>query len=133
MTYLLDTHTFLWTAAKSKRLPQKTRTTIQDSGNTVFISTISFWEIATKFRRGRLDLGGLEPIEFVDKASQMEIEIIHLEPEEAATVNQLTEDTHFDPFDRMLIWQAIQRNLILISSDRAFNRFEKDGLRLLWK
>ncbi len=45
----------------------------------------------------------------------------------------LTEDTHFDPFDRMVIWQAITRKLTLVSGDREFERFGKDGLKLIWK
>jgi PIN domain nuclease of toxin-antitoxin system len=133
MRYLLDTHAFLWTAARSKKLPQKTRHLIENANNPLFVSSISFWEIATKFRRGRLDLDGLEPIDFVDKAAAMEIEVIHLEPQEAATVNNLSEDTHFDPFDRMIIWQAISRGLTLISGDKEFKRFKQDGLKVLWK
>lgn len=133
MRYLLDTHTFLWTASRSKRLPKKARRAIEDADNLIFVSAVSFWEIATKFRRGRLDLDGLQPIDFVEKAAAMEIEVIHLEPEEAATVNNLIEDTHFDPFDRMLIWQAIQRKLTLISRDPEFRKFEPDGLKLIWK
>lgn len=63
----------------------------------------------------------------------MNVQLISLEPDEAATLGNLTESAHFDPFDRMLIWQAIQRNLTLISGDRAFKKFAADGLRLLWK
>ena len=58
--------------------------------------------------------------------------IIAHDPIEAATQGNLTEDTHFDPFGRMLIWQAIQRKLTFVSADRAFTKLEKDGLRLLW-
>ncbi len=58
---------------------------------------------------------------------------ISLTPVEAATYGNLAEDTHFDPFDRMLIWQAIGRKMVLISKDSNFKRFSKDGLELLWK
>lgn len=133
MRILLDTHAFIWTASRSGRLPQTVRTVIENSDNPVFVSAVSFWEIATKFRRGRLDLDGLLPIDLVDKAASMEIDVIYLEPKEAASVNDLTEGTHFDPFDRMLIWQAIQRDLTLISGDVEFEKFRRDGLRLLWK
>lgn len=133
MRYLLDTHAFLWTATQSKRLPTKARIAIEDTENVISVSAVSFWEIATKFRKGRLDLDGLQPVDFVDKAVAMDIEIIHLAAEEAATVNNLIEETHFDPFDRMLIWQAIQRKLTLISRDPEFRRFEPDGLKLIWK
>ncbi len=132
MNYLLDTHAFLWTVSKSTRLPQKARRVIEDPSNRIFVSSVTFWEIATKFRRGRLDLDGLQPADFIDNAAAMEIEKICLEPTEAATVNQLSEETHFDPFDRMLIWQAICRKHILISRDTEFKKFEPDGIKLLW-
>ena len=54
-------------------------------------------------------------------------------PEEAAPSGKLVEDTHFDPFNRMLIWQAISRSMVLVSGDSAFERFAGDGLKLLWK
>ena len=106
---------------------------IEGPDNEIFVSAVSFWEIATKFRKGKLDLDGLQPIDFVDKAAAMDIEIIPLAADEAATVNNLIEQTHFDPFDRMLIWQAIHRKLTLISRDPEFQNFEPDGLKLIWK
>src|SRR5688572_159150 len=99
MRYLLDTHAFLWTATRSKQLPKIIRSEIEDANNSIFVSAVSFWEIATKFRKGRLDLDGLQPIDFIDKVIAMDIDVIPLSPEEAATVNNLTEQSHFDPFD----------------------------------
>jgi len=63
----------------------------------------------------------------------MGIQLISLDPTEAATISDLTENNHFDPFDRMLIRQAISRKLTLISSDSKFWHFTPDGLKLLWK
>lgn len=133
MRLLLDTHAFLWTTGKSNQLPTRVRSAIENIENSVFVSAVSFWEIATRFRRGRLDLGGLRPFDLIEKAAAMQIEMIHLDPEEAASVNDLAEDSHFDPFDRMLIWQAIRRDLTLISGDAEFEKFHRDGLKLLWK
>ena len=133
MRYLLDTHAFLWTTTRSKQLPKKIRSEIEDANNLIFVSAVSFWEIAIKFRKGRLDLDGLQPVDFIDKATAMDIDVIPLSPEEAATVNTLIEQSHFDPFDRMLIWQAIHRKLTLISRDPEFRNFESDGLKLVWK
>lgn len=133
MRYLLDTHAFLWTATRSRQLPERARSAILDADNLIFVSAVSFWEIATKFRKGRLDLDGLQPIDFVDKAAAMDIAIIQLSADEAATINNLSEETHFDPFDRMLIWQAIQRKLTMISRDPEFRNFEPDGLKIIWK
>jgi PIN domain nuclease of toxin-antitoxin system len=63
----------------------------------------------------------------------MDFQLIALESEEAASHQRLIEATHFDPFDRMLIWQAISRKMILVSGDAEFKRFKPDGLKLLWK
>jgi PIN domain nuclease of toxin-antitoxin system len=133
MRYLLDTHTFLWAYARSKQLPESVRLTIQDSENEVFVSAVTFWEIAIKLRAKRLHVGGKTALDLIDEASKMNFRLISLESEEAASHQHLTEDTHFDPFDRMLIWQAIGRKLVLISSDPAFDRFKQDGLKLIWK
>ncbi|MEJ7625011.1 MAG: hypothetical protein WKF34_13540 [Pyrinomonadaceae bacterium] len=57
---------------------------------------------------------------------------IDLTPDEAVTQGSLKEDTHFDPFDRMLVWQAISRQMTLASGDTELRRFEADGLNLLW-
>ena len=132
MKYLLDTHVFLWATGESKRLPKKVLTTLENAENVIHVSSITFWEIAIKVRTGKLALGRHEPDELPSRALEMGFGLIELSPDEAATMGQLAEDTHFDPFDRMLIWQAIQRGLTLISGDRQFREFENDGLKLLW-
>lgn len=133
MRYLLDTHAFLWKIAEPTRIPEKVYDATKNPDNEVYISAVSLWEIAIKTRLKKLSLGGVPNDELIDLASRMGIATIGLAPEEAATYGNLAEDTHFDPFDRMLIWQAISRKLTLISSDVAFTRFRKNGLKLLWK
>lgn len=131
MRLLLDTHTFLWAISAPYKLPSKSRAAIEDKANEAFVSAVSLWEIAIKVRLKKLDLGWDDDV--VDAALKGGIVPIALNPDEAATSSKLTEDTHFDPFDRMLIWQAISRKLTLISGDREFERFKSDGLKLLWK
>jgi len=133
MRYLLDTHVFLWATGQSHKLPANIRTVIEDEANGVFVSAIVFWEIAIKTRLGKLDIGGRSALELLGLAQTMGFQLVGVEPDEAATFDQLEENTHFDPFDRMLIWQAICRNTTLISGDSEFKRFEKHGLKLLWK
>jgi PIN domain nuclease of toxin-antitoxin system len=132
MAYLLDTHAFLWALSKPDKLPERVTEIIQDPASDVSLSAVSIWEMAIKLRSGRLDLEGRSATDLLDEASDMNVQLIGLEPYEAATSVTLTEDTHFDPFDRMLIWQAIQRDLVLVSSDKTFERFRSDGLRLFW-
>ncbi len=133
MRYLLDTLTFIWAYGQSNRLPKRVRTTLEDTASEVFVSAVTFWEIAIKLRAKRLDVGGKTATDLIAEAQDMGFSLIHLNAEDAASHQNLTEDTHFDPFDRMLIWQAIQRNMILVSGDADFKRFAADGLRLLWK
>ena len=132
MRYLLDTHTFLWAYGKSTRLPEKVRLAIGDTSADVFVSAVTFWEIAIKLRARRLDVGGKTATDLISDALKMDFQIINLHAKEAASHVDLIEDTHFDPFDRMLIWQAIQRNMTLVSRDPEFKRFIPDGLKLLW-
>lgn len=132
MRYLLDTHTFLWVLTAQKRLPAQVIKIIEDPSQEVFLSAVSLWEMAIKLRSGRLDIGGRSATEVLDEARNMNVSVIPLDPDEAATHGRLIEHTHFDPFDRMLIWQAIQRDMILVSKDPEFSKFKADGLRLLW-
>ncbi len=133
MKYLLDTHVFLWTTGQSNKLPANVRLVIEDAENDIFISAVVFWEIAIKTRRGKLDIGGRSADELMGRAETMGFLRIGIEPDEAATYDRLKEDTHFDPFDRMLIWQAISRKMVLVSADSEFKRFKKEGLKLLCK
>ena len=133
MRYLLDTHTFLWSYGQSKKLPAIVRTRLEDLSSEIFVSAVTFWEIAIKLRARRLDVGGKTASELIPESAKLGFKVIPLDAEEAAAHQQLAEDTHFDPFDRMLVWQAISRNLTLISGDSQFKNFKKDGLKLLWK
>jgi PIN domain nuclease of toxin-antitoxin system len=133
MRYLLDTHVFLWKVANSERIPAKVLVETENPDNEIFISAVSLWEIAIKTRIGKMDLGGVSTDDLIPLAGEMGIATLPLIPIEAITYDRLKESTHNDPFDRMLIWQAISRKLILVSGDPEFKLFKKDGLKLLWK
>jgi PIN domain nuclease of toxin-antitoxin system len=93
---------------------------------------VSFWEISIKACIGKLNLDGLTPEALLVLSEKMEFQSIELTIEETATYGKLEYLSHNDPFDRMLIWQAISRNMILLSKDEAFQKFVKHGLKLLW-
>jgi PIN domain nuclease of toxin-antitoxin system len=131
MRLLLDTHTFLWAVSEPEKLPVKARRAIEDETIPTFVSAIVFWEITIKVRIGKLELGWDDDL--ITVALNAGIEPLPLTPEEAATYGELTESSHNDPFDRMLIWQAIQRKMTLVSGDQEMKKFKKDGLKLLWK
>ena len=133
MRYLLDTHTFLWAYGQSNLLPKTVKATIENTDAEVFVSAVTFWELAIKLRAKRLNVGGKSATDLLTESQKMGFLIIRLGAAEAASHQELAEDTHFDPVDRMLIWQAIQRDLTLISGDTEVVRFRADGLKLIWK
>ena len=133
MNLLLDTHTFLWTILSTGQLPPTVLKEIQNGSNQVFVSAISFWEISIKARLGKINLLNVTTVDLIPSATKMGFVVIGLAPDEAVTQGSLSENTHFDPFDRMLVWQAIQRRMTLVSRDKEFKKFKKDGLKLLWK
>ncbi len=132
MNYLLDTHTFLWTISNTESLSTKAAEIIKNPKNEIFVSAVSFWEISIKARLKKLNLDKLELEQLLTLAEKMDFQVISLMPEEAITYHKLKEETHNDPFDRMLIWQSISRNITIISKDEAFPRFVPFGLKLIW-
>jgi PIN domain nuclease of toxin-antitoxin system len=132
MNYLLDTHAFLWAAFSPNKLSAKARNEIRSAENQVCISTVSFWEISLKFTLGKIELSNCTPADMPEIATQMGIEIIQLDALETASFYQLPKVAYKDPFDRMIIWQAIQHQRILISKDANFPEYRQFGLKVLW-
>jgi PIN domain nuclease of toxin-antitoxin system len=128
MRLLLDTHAFLWWLAGDEALPAGARTAIADEGNDVFVSAASAWEIATKHRIGKLpnvaaivtDLDGAA----VDQGFVgLPISLRH------AQVAGGLPGPHRDPFDRMLIAQAMLEKLVIVSNEQPFDAY---GVARLW-
>jgi len=133
MSYLLDTHTFLWAASAPEKLPAKVRKIIEDASNNVFVSKLSFWEISLKFGLGKLDLKESSPEQLPEAAVKMGFEILELDVDHVSSCHRLPREGHKDPFDRMLVWQAIQQNLVLVSGDGLLGDYVPCGLSLVWK
>lgn len=131
MKLLLDTHAFLWAVSAPEKLPNNVRDSIESRSNQAFVSAVSFWEIAIKVRLGKLDLDWDDDL--VEAAVAAGFIPTELTPDEAASSSKLLEETHTDPFDRMLAWQAICRGLTLVSADSALRRFKPFGLKMLWQ
>ncbi len=132
MNCLLDTHTFLWATMSPEKLSQKAREVIVDTDNDILVSVVTFWEVSLKFALGKIELEGITPDDLPDAASQMGFACLSLTPEHAAAFHQLPRLQHRDPFDRMLVWQAIRENVTFISKDAALGQYQAYGLRVLW-
>lgn len=132
MSYLLDTHSFLWAVFSPEKLSRRARTAIADTSSAVCLSSITLWEISLKFALGKLTLENASPEDLVTVAKDMGLALISPSAEESASFHRLPRAPHRDPFDRMLVWQAIQRQLVLVTKDRALPAYRDAGLKTLW-
>lgn len=121
-TYLLDTHTFLWLASDDRRLPVRVRTLALDHRNTLLLSVASIWELAIKASLGKLELR--VPLSDLIKTQRTDlgVRVLPIEPEHALRVGQL-EFHHRDPFDRLLVAQAVVEGVPLLSNDAQLDEY----------
>jgi PIN domain nuclease of toxin-antitoxin system len=131
MNYIVDTHIFLWSLFTPNKIPYTTRSVIKNSLNSIFVSTITFWEISLKYSLNKLNLEGITPEDLPQFAAKMNFDILSFKAEDAASFYKLPRISHKDPFDRMIIWQAIREQMVLISKDSKLPEYEKYGLTLL--
>lgn len=115
---LLDTHVFLWWVTGSDRLPRPVKSRITGADH-VYVSAASAWEASIKSGLGRLDL--MDSFATMAKASEFEELAVRFAHAERLRRLPLL---HSDPFDRMLIVQALEDDLTLVTHDRAFQRYE---------
>ncbi len=115
-----------------KKLSKSARKFITQPENRVIVSSITFWEISLKSALGKLELVNCLPDELPEIASQMGFELDYLEADVAASFYRLPRQPHKDPFDRMIIWLAIQKQFTLISKDKAFSAYSEYGLQTAW-
>ncbi len=103
---------------------------ITDPDNSIIISTISFWEVSLKSSLGKLEISGFAPEDLPKACLKMGFEIVMLSAEDSSTCHKLKTVYHKDPFDRMLIWQAIQNGYSMISVDKNIKKYVSEGLRI---
>jgi PIN domain nuclease of toxin-antitoxin system len=121
--FLLDTHLLLWWLSNSPLLPDQARRLIGDPNNTIFVSAVSLWEIWLKSSIGKLRV----PSGFGRKLAAEPFEDMPLRAEHTPAVATL-EWHHRDPFDRMLIAQAMNENLVLLTADSALGAYGRSVL-----
>ncbi|MBL0049284.1 MAG: type II toxin-antitoxin system VapC family toxin [Bacteroidetes bacterium] len=122
MAFLLDTHAFLWFVSGDKQLPETVKAKIMDINEPCFLSVASLWEITIKKQIGKLTLDiSLE--ELFEYAERNQIEIIQITYDHFLTLEKLP-GHHNDPFDRLIVSQAIAENLTLISKDKGLKKYK---------
>ena len=125
---LLDTHAFIWWVNGNERLSRRARRAIDNDANVIFVSAATAWEITTKYRRGRLDEAVAMAPDIAGAIAAQGFEELPITVAEASRAGTLP-GPHRDPFDRMLIAQALSRDLLLISTDAAFDYYH---VRRIW-
>lgn len=123
MSFLIDTHVFLWFDASSPRLAERIRLLIARTDQTIFVSAASFWEVAIKRRDGKLIYDGAPRTAAAD-AGFVELAI---GADDAEIAGGLDWD-HRDPFDRMLVAQCLNRSLTLITADARLRTRQDIGV-----
>jgi len=118
MRLLLDSHVVLWWMGSPERLTPDALAAIADAGNDVFVSAVSVWELNLKVAKGKLDL----PKTFIQALRETGFRDLDIAWEHAWAVASLPA-VHADPFDRLLVAQALSEGLTLVTHDRDLARY----------
>ncbi len=128
MRVLLDTHAFLWWVEDSPHLIATARNVIADEANDIVVSAASAWEIATKHRLGKLPEAEAVAADVAGCIAEEGFEALAIGVADAERAGRLP-GIHRDPFDRMLIAQALGHDLAIVSVDATLDRY---GVNRLW-
>lgn len=133
MKLLLDTCAALWALQADGQLSAPARRALKNRDNSVSVSVVSFWEISLKSGLGKLALHGAEPEDFPRFVVEAGWNILPLSEKIAASSGRLPRvPAHRDPFDRLLIWTAINEGFALVSGDEDFPAYAPHGLKICW-
>lgn len=125
MNLLLDTHALIWFFDGSPKIPARVTKQFEDPDSAIFISAATIWEAEIKAAMQKLPLPG----QFLEMARAFaEGGMLSIDAEDAVVAARLPRH-HGDPFDRMLIAQAMRRELTIVTGDDAFRRYE---VRTMW-
>jgi PIN domain nuclease of toxin-antitoxin system len=128
MRLLLDTHALLWWLFDDPKLSATARAAIADTSNIVLVSAASAWEITTKHRKGRLPDAGDVPQRLTAYLAKARFAPLAITVEHAMAAGALP-GPHGDPFDRMLMAQAMAEDMPIVTTDRVFRDY---GARVIW-
>ncbi len=123
MNLLLDTHVLLWWLDDNITLLTHAKEAIADGSNMVFVSAVSIWEIRIKHALGKLEI----PVNFREVLERQAFDMLPITADHAHLIGELPAH-HRDPFDRMLIAQALFERFTLVTRDRRFKRYKVSTL-----
>lgn len=127
MRLLIDTHYLLWLFIDTSKITDKVKDALLSTDNEIYYSQASLWEISIKYSIGKLALKGITPEEFFQEIENSFLICKPLKNEELVSSYRLPKE-HKDPFDRIIIWQAIKNEMILLSADSKMDYYSNHGL-----
>ena len=123
MRLLLDTHVAVWATNTPERIPEHISGLIEDRGNQIAVSVASVWEIAIKYPLGRADAPPVSGHQAIAEFEAAGFTLLNVTPAHAAIVGRLP-PIHADPFDRLMLAQAIIEGMQFVTYDRRLARYE---------
>lgn len=132
MKYLLDTHIILWALVGDKRLSKEVINIIEDCKNNIYYSTVSTWEIELKhLKKDNFKLSADQFIFLCDQNGLNNIQIKNNNVAALKKIEKIKKTKHNDPFDKMLLAQAISENMILITHDKKFEAYTNSNIMMV--
>lgn len=128
MKLLLDTHALIYMTIQQKNLSAKAKTLIEDKNNELYLSLASIWEIQIKLQLGKLDLQILLSQLIEEQCQVNNLQLVHINQQHIYNLSHLPFH-HKDPFDRMLISQAMTEDFHLLSRDGKFSAYD---VKVIW-
>ena len=128
MKLLLDTHVFIWWSGEPDKLSEKALDACENRANRLILSIVSIWEMQIKMQLGKLKLKRSLKDLVENQQNINNLQILPVSPNHIFMLDNLPMH-HRDPFDRLLISQAIEENLALVSKDQAFSDY---AVKLFW-
>ncbi|HMW03331.1 MAG: type II toxin-antitoxin system VapC family toxin [Blastocatellia bacterium] len=128
MKFVIDTHTFLWLTSGDPQLSQTALDLLQDAESEIWLSEVSLWEIAIKMNIGKLTLSDAFEIFIAEQTAAYRIDILDVTVAHLSKLISLPLH-HRDPFDRLLVAQALAENLPFVSIDAKLDAY---GVNRIW-
>ena len=129
MRLLLDTHALLWALLDPEQIPDATLEAVRDPATEVLVSAATAWEIGTKFRLGKLDGARAVVLGYRDHLTRLRATELPISGHHALTAGTLAWE-HRDPFDRVIVAQAMIESVPVVTADRALVGFP--GIHVVW-
>ena len=130
MNILIDTHYLIWSFAETENIKKKIFEKLMDEENSIYYSQASLWEMSIKYNLGKLIIKKMSLDELYAEIESSHMICRRFENEELISFYKLPVE-HKDPFDRIMIWQAIKSGFHFLSVDGEVDKYKKYGLKLL--